>query len=35
MMNNLRENAGAMRVVFERNANAKFYKAKYERNGVG
>lgn len=34
MMNNLRANAAEMRVVFERNSSAGYYKLKYEKDGV-
>ncbi|HKZ68369.1 MAG TPA: glycoside hydrolase family 2 TIM barrel-domain containing protein, partial [Chitinophagaceae bacterium] len=32
LMNNLRENSGALRVVFEKNPSAVFYKLKYGKN---
>lgn len=34
LMNNLRPNSGEIRVVFEKNSSARYYKLKYERNGV-
>jgi len=33
LMNNLGQNTAAMRIVFERNADACYHKLKYERNG--
>jgi beta-galactosidase len=33
-MNNLGQNTAAMRIVFERNADASYHKLKYEKNGV-